>query len=71
MSKFFIILQLISAILLVITILMQQSGSGTSGLFGGSGDIYRTKRGAEKNLFIATIVLAAIFIGSGIANLIF
>ncbi|MBT4277600.1 preprotein translocase subunit SecG [Candidatus Falkowbacteria bacterium] len=71
MSKFFTILQLVSALLLVVTILMQQRGSGLSGLFGGSGDVYRSKRGAEKMLFITTIVLAVLFLGSGVANLIF
>ena len=48
---------------------MQNRGSSMSSLFGGSGDIYRTKRGIEKTLFIGTIVLLVIFFGLSIANL--
>ena len=54
--------QIIVAILLMIAILMQNRGAGLGGVFGGSGGVYLTKRGLEKKLFIATIVLAAIFI---------
>ncbi len=71
MGNFFIILQLISGLLMIITILLQQRGTGLSGLFGGGGDVYRTKRGAEKTLFIATIILSFVFLGSGILSLIF
>jgi len=56
------IIQIIVAILLMIAILMQNRGAGLGGVFGGSGGVYLTKRGLEKKLFIATIVLAAIFI---------
>jgi len=54
--------QVMVAILLMIAILMQNRGSGLGGVFGGTGGVYLTKRGLEKKLFIATIVLAAIFI---------
>ena len=56
------IAQIIIAVLLMIAILMQNRGAGLGGVFGGSGGVYLTKRGLEKKLFIATIVLAAIFI---------
>ncbi len=69
MEKFLTIAQIISAILLVVVILMQQRGSGLSGLFGGSGDVYRSKRGVEKILFRATIALSVVFLGSGLAIL--
>lgn len=55
------ILQLIIAISLVIAILSQNRGAGLSGIFGGGGNIYRTKRGIEKTLFIVTIILAVLF----------
>ena len=67
------IAQIIVSVILIIVILLQQRGSGLGGAFGGSGGsegIYYTKRGAEKFLFYATIVLAIIFVGLGIANLI-
>ncbi|MFH0840898.1 MAG: preprotein translocase subunit SecG [bacterium] len=56
------IIQIIVSVLLVASILMQNRGSGLGGVFGGSGDVYRTKRGAEKILFTATIILIIIFI---------
>jgi len=57
------IAQVVVAVLLMLAILMQNRGSGLGGVFGGSGgDVYLTKRGLEKKLFVATIVLAIIFI---------
>ena len=56
------IAQVVVAILLMIAVLMQNRGTGLGGVFGGTGGVYLTKRGLEKKLFIATIVLAVIFI---------
>ncbi|MFA5359577.1 MAG: preprotein translocase subunit SecG [Patescibacteria group bacterium] len=55
------IVQIAIAVLLMLAILLQNRGAGLSGVFGGSGNIYRTKRGVEKKLFIATIILAVLF----------
>ncbi|MFA6994793.1 MAG: preprotein translocase subunit SecG [Patescibacteria group bacterium] len=54
--------QVVVAVFLMVAILMQNRGTGLGGVFGGSGGVYLTKRGLEKKLFIATIVLAVIFI---------
>jgi len=60
---FFIkIAQIVVAVLMMLSILLQNRGTGLGGVFGGSGGVYLTKRGLEKKLFIATIVLAVIFI---------
>ena len=56
------------ALLLIITIVLQQRGSGIGGAFGGEGAAFQTKRGIEKTLFIATIVLSALFLGVALAN---
>jgi len=57
------IIQIATAVLLVTVILLQQRGMGLGGAFGGGeGGIYYKKRGLEKIIFIATIVLATIFI---------
>jgi len=57
------IIQVVIAVLLMVAILMQNRGAGLGGAFGGTGGgVYLTKRGLEKKLFIATIVLAVIFI---------
>lgn len=55
------IAQIVTATVLLILILIQGKGSGLSGVFGGEGNIYRTKRGAEQVIFVATIVVAALF----------
>lgn len=60
---------LISALLLIAVILLQNQGSGLGGAWGGEGNFYRSKRGAEKALFVATIVLATLFIGSLLGGL--
>lgn len=56
------IFQIIIAILLMLAVLLQNRGVGLSGVFGGSGHVYRTKRGLEKKLFILTIILAVLFL---------
>lgn len=65
------IIQIILGILLVIVILLQKQGSGLSGAFGGEGEFYHTKRGAEKFLFISTIVLSVLFFGAAIVNILY
>lgn len=58
-----------SAGLMVIAILLQQRGATLGAGFGSSGELYTTRRGVDKNLFEATIVLAVIFILSILAGL--
>lgn len=62
--------QIIISILLMIAILLQNRGSGLSGIFGGGDSIYRTKRGIEKGLFYATIALGALFFLTAILGII-
>lgn len=64
------ILQIIVSVALVVAILFQQRGGGGSAIFGGSGGGgYYTKRGFERIIFIATIVLAVLFILLSLINL--
>lgn len=67
------IAQIIIAVLLMISILLQNRGSGLSGVFGGGGGggNFSVKRGFEKKLFIATIVLAIIFIAVSVASVLY
>jgi len=62
--------QIVISLLLVGAILVQQRGSGLSGVFGGEGAVYHTKRGVEKTVFRATIVLAVLFVGTALANIV-
>lgn len=69
MQNILTIAQIVTGLLMVAGILMQQSGSGLGSAFGGEGNVYLTKRGAEKNIFIATIVMAGLFLGLGVVRL--
>lgn len=61
--------QISTSLLLIGAIIVQAKGTGLGSAWGGSGEFYRSKRGVEKILFIATIVLAALFLLSSIANI--
>jgi preprotein translocase subunit SecG len=55
------IIQIVLAAGLMIAILLQNKGTGLSEVFGGGGNVFRTKRGLDKILFRTTIALAIIF----------
>lgn len=61
---------IILSILLVVTVLLQQRGSGLGAAFGGDSNVFRTKRGLEKGLFYATIAISFLFFGTAILNLV-
>jgi len=65
------IIQIVLAVLLTVFILLQHSEAGAGGAFGGSDAVssWRTRRGFEKFLFIATIVLVILFVISAIIAL--
>jgi len=54
------VIQIIVSAVLVVVILLQVRGSGFGEL--GTQSVFRTRRGVEKTLFQATIVLAVVFI---------
>ncbi len=60
-SYYLQIAQLVVSLLLIVAVLLQNRGAGLGGVFGGEGNVYRTKRGVEKGLFYATIILAGLF----------
>lgn len=63
--------QIILSIILVASILLQQTGAGVGGAFGGGDDSIRyTRRGMEKVLFYTTIIVAILFALSAIVILI-
>jgi len=68
-SQIISVFQIIVCVLLAVVILLQQRGSGVGGAFGGAGASYFTRRGLEKILFIATVVLGILFVASTIASL--
>lgn len=62
------IAQLALSILLMAAILLQRRGSGLGASFGQDMASYSTKRGAEKFIFSATIVLAVLFFAAAFAH---
>mgnify|MGYP001578265844 CR=1 FL=1 len=62
------LVQVILSLLLIVTVLLQGKGTGLSAIFGGEGNVFRTKRGFEKILFYATIVLAVGFFATALLN---
>jgi protein translocase SecG subunit len=57
--------QIVLAVLLIASILLQARGSSVGGAFGGgdAGTTFYTRRGGEKMLFNATFVLGILFAG--------
>jgi len=58
------ILQITISVILIIVVLLQVKGSGFGAALGGmsGGSVFRTKRGLERTLFQATIILVIVFI---------
>jgi preprotein translocase subunit SecG len=63
--------QIVLSALLVGSILLQRTGASLGGAFGADNfsSGFHTRRGLEKNLFYATIVLAVLFALSALVNL--
>lgn len=64
------VIQIIVAVLLILVIMFQVKGGGIGGIFGQAESVYRTKRGVEKWLFWATIILSAIFVILALTSLV-
>lgn len=57
-------IQIVLSVLLIGGVLLQQSEAGLGSGFGGGDGFssgYHTKRGAERTIFIATIIVAVLF----------
>lgn len=67
--SFLQIVQTVLALLLLLSILIQNRGAGLGSTWGGSGEFYVTRRGMEKLLFRATIIIAFAFIVVSFASL--
>ena len=56
------IAQIVIAIAVGASILLQARGTGLSSTFGGESTAYRSRRGLERTLFRLTIVLIAVYV---------
>jgi protein translocase SecG subunit len=57
-----LVLQIIVSVLIIGAILLQAPEGGLSPVFGGGGEMYRSKRNVEKFLIGATVVLSIILV---------
>ena len=64
------VLQVIVAVAIIVLILLQERSSGLSAIFGGEGSVYQTRRGLEKVVLWATIILSVVFVALATAQLI-
>jgi protein translocase SecG subunit len=71
MDTYLSITLIVLSVLLIASVLLQQIGSGLSSTFGGSGAAYQTRRGFEKILFQATIVLGVLIVIGSLAYIAF
>lgn len=59
--QYFQIVQIIISVALIIAILLQTRGAGLGSVFGGTGTVFKTRRGIDRLLFWLTVAFAATF----------
>jgi len=67
-------IQIVISVLLIASVLLQYSAAGVGGALGGSDSFeagYHTRRGFEKFLFNATIVLAILFAATSLVSFLY
>ena len=55
--KTLLVAQIVVSLFLVVSVLLQNRAEGLGKMFGGGGEVFRTKRGLEKFLYYFTIFL--------------
>jgi len=61
--------QIAVSIILIVLVAIQQRGAALGAGFGGGGEVYSTKRGAQKKIYYVTIIVATIFLVLGVLNI--
>lgn len=64
-------IQIVLAILLILAVSFQRSGDGMEGALGGTASniTHFARRGGEKILFFATIIIAILFAGTAVISI--
>lgn len=72
MKQVLLILQIAIPLLLIVCILVQQRGTALGSAFGGGegGGFYLKRRGLEKKILWATVILGALFLVVSLLNLV-
>lgn len=68
MQTFLLAIHLIVSFVLIALVLLQSGKGGLGRAFGGD-VVYRSKRGAERLVFISTFVFAFLFFLTSVANI--
>jgi len=72
MIQFLQISLIITSVALILSVILQSKGAGLGGLTGAdTGSVFTARRGIEKTLFWATIVLSVLFFVLTIALIIY
>ena len=69
MNQILFYTQIAVSVILIALISIQQRGAALGAGFGGGGEVYSTKRGAQKKIYYATIAAATIFLVLGVLNI--
>ena len=69
MNNILFYIQIAVSIILIVLISIQQRGAALGAGFGGGGEVYSTKRGAQKKIYYATVAVVTIFIVLGVLNI--
>jgi protein translocase SecG subunit len=65
------IIQIVTSLLLVVLVLTQRANADTGSSLGGDGSSFlQTRRGAERFLFIFTVIVAIVFIAASVASIV-
>lgn len=68
MNQYLFYSQIVVSVMVIVLIAIQQRGTAMGSVFGGGGEFYSSRRGIQKKLFYATIVLSGIFIVISVLN---
>ena len=69
LTKTLLISQIVVCGTLIVSILLQNRAEGLGKMFGGGGEVFRTKRGLEKFLYYFTIFLIVVLVFLSLAIL--
>jgi protein translocase SecG subunit len=62
LQNFLLYFQIGICVVIVVAVLLQNRAEGLGKMFGGGGEVFRTKRGFEKFLYYFTIVLTLLLV---------
>lgn len=68
LNAFFNVLMIVVSLVLMATVLLQNRSSGAGSIFGQQTTVFRTRRGLERILYRATIVLGVVFVITAMAS---